>query len=81
MVIAGKIIATLNLSTQDGPIIIFPIEQMSRFQAQAYGESMGSIRLDEPVLRLGTEGLRWICAFSEEMGTANSPRGLERKKL
>ena len=41
MVIAGKITATLNLSTQDGPIIIFPIEQMSRFQAQAYGNQWG----------------------------------------
>ena len=46
MVIVAKTIAILNFSTQDGPIIIFPIEQMSRFQAQAYGESMGSIRLD-----------------------------------
>jgi len=58
MVIVAKTIAILNISSQDGPIIIFPIEQMSRFQARAYGESMECIRLDEPVFGLGAEGFR-----------------------
>lgn len=65
----------------DGPIMIFPIERTSRFQAQAYGEPMEYFRLDEPVFRHESEGFVQILKSSVKICVANSPRDLERKTM